>query len=303
MPIASFRAGARSGLVLGAAQLGLADYGIARAAGDTDPSALLAQAEMLGVLMVDAAAAYGACERHIGAYFRSRPGSRLSVTSKLPPDLVIETAASVRDAVAASVERIGRPLAACLIHDSALLPQWDGPLGQGLEQARAEGLTATIGVSVYTPAAFAAALALPVLSHIQAPFNLLDQRLLDSGLLARARAANRTIHLRSIFLQGLLLMRDLPGHMAFAQPVLQRFHDICARFEVSPRSAALAWASARADGCDLVIGCDNAAQLRDNAALLAAPEPDPDLLRALDLLATADERLLNPSLWPYRERP
>ena len=63
---------------------------------------------------------------------------------------------------------------------------------------------------------------------IQLPANILDARFERAGVFEMARQRNKTIYVRSIYLQGLLLLKpeDLPGAMDFAEPVLQRVEEL-----------------------------------------------------------------------------
>ena len=79
------------------------------------------------------------------------------------------------------------------------------------------------------PEQFHFALTIPELRVIQTPFNVLDRRLLESGLLDRALDSGRVIVLRSIYLQGLLLMDadKLSSHMSFAADDVRRWEALC----------------------------------------------------------------------------
>ena len=285
--------------VLGTAQLGMPSYGISRDCSQpTDPFDILYEAESTGISLVDTAASYGDCENIIGAYLKNRPGSQLRIISKLSPNTPLANQNSVRDAVAASAEKVGRKLESFLVHDSTMLYRWDGPLGEGLQRAVQDGLTEKLGVSVYNTREFDTALAIDAMTHIQAPFNVLDRRLLAGERLTVAKRAGRTVQLRSVYLQGLLVMKELSPAMNFARLAWQGFQDVCRKFGVRPHAAAVAWVLDQAAGCSLVMGCDNASQLHENVGLLSAPGVSAECLSALKALPPADEHVINPFLWP-----
>lgn len=291
-------------LALGTVQLGQA-YGVSRAA-DTlpDGAAILAAADAAGITLLDTAAHYGIAEQVIGDYLAAHPASPFRVASKLHPQGDCATVDAVVAQVAASGQRLGRPPAAMLLHNMSLLDSWDGPVGRGLRAARDRGLTAAIGVSVYTPDEFRRALAHPDMAMIQAPLSVIDRRLADQGLLAEAAGRGIEVVLRSTFLQGLLLMAPerLPPHMAFARPAMAAFHAVCQRFAVPPAQACLQAALALAPAARLVIGCHDVAQLADNVAALAHPLPA-GALDALLALPQGAEELINPARWPRPECP
>ncbi len=196
------------------------------------------------------------------------------------------------------VARLGQPLASLMLHDAAQLLAWDHGLGEGLRRCVAEGLAETVGASIYTPEQFRAALAIPELTMIQAPFNVLDRRLLEGDLLGRAIASGRVIVLRSLFLQGLLLMDEasVAQKLSFAAPALAQWRALCSG-TASPRIAAVAWARQAAAGALFVIGCERPEQVTANVELLTQSRIPADLAGAIAALPGVEERLINPSLW------
>jgi len=70
------------------------------------------------------------------------------------------------------------------------------------------GLLKEIGASVYTPNEAITYLKIRKIKHLQIPFNLIDQRWLKSSFLKKlSLRPDIKIHVRSIFLQGLLLRK------------------------------------------------------------------------------------------------
>jgi len=197
-------------LCLGTAQFGLA-YGITNADGQVPEDAvapLLLQAQEAGISWLDTAQAYGNAEAVLGRQLPAAHGFRL--VSKLPAQPQPEFSAKDVDAweqtFRASCQRLGVcGLDALLLHAPADLAK---PGGQHLEvwllSLRERGVVQRIGLSIYAaedldrvnPA---------LLDLVQLPLSLYDQRLLQSGTLARLRAGGTAIHARSLFLQGLLL--------------------------------------------------------------------------------------------------
>ncbi len=294
-----------SRLALGTVQLGM-NYGIANRTGRPERGAahaLLRKAWDHGIRVLDTAQAYGDAETVIGSFLAAAPGCDFQVVSKLPPGIDVNNADAIVAAVRISVTRIGRPLAAMLLHDEKMLDRWHDGLGEGLLRAIDEGLCATAGVSIYRPERFAQALDMPTITVIQAPFNALDRRLLDSGLLTRAAKRGRAVFLRGAFLQGLLTMTPeaLPSHMAFAVGTLRRWHMACRDADLAPDEAALSFAMARAPEAQIVIGCETRAQLDRNLAI-ASNMPSDDALALLDSVPPGDAMVVNPSLWPAAER-
>jgi len=197
-------------LCLGTAQFGLA-YGITNTNGQVTEAIvaqLLAQAAEAGVRWLDTAQAYGNAETVVGRQLPAAHDFRL--ISKLPaqPQHVfsVQDAAIWEQAFQTSCQRLGvRGLDALLLHAPGDLAK---PGAQHLETwllgLRERGLVQRIGVSIYA-AEDLDGLNPELLDLVQLPLSLYDQRLLQSGTLARLRAHGTVIHARSLYLQGLLL--------------------------------------------------------------------------------------------------
>ncbi|MGH6661894.1 MAG: aldo/keto reductase, partial [Rhodospirillales bacterium] len=134
---------------------------------------------------------------------------------------------------------------------------------------------------------------------IQAPFNVLDRRLRDEGLLRRAAEAGKRVFLRSVYLQGLLLMPPdaLSPAMAFAAPTVERWRALCAAHGLSPLAAALGFVRAQAPDAWIVVGCESANQIDDNAAAARAEAPPAAFMAAVESLRADDPRLIDPRAW------
>jgi aryl-alcohol dehydrogenase-like predicted oxidoreductase len=196
-------------LALGTAQFGM-PYGIKNVDGQVkleSVSRILTLARCAGIEMLDTAIAYGDAEAVLGSI---GIGS-WKVVTKIPPvpSGVSDFSGWIERQVTGSLDRLGiNRLHGLLLHAPG---QLRGGLAKsslnGLKRIASEGLADRVGVSIQSPADD-----LPiVLRHmtpgiIQAPFNLLDDRLLSQGWGAQLQALGCEVHTRSVFLQGLLLL-------------------------------------------------------------------------------------------------
>jgi aryl-alcohol dehydrogenase-like predicted oxidoreductase len=160
---------------------------------------------------------------------------------------------------------------------------------------KARGLVRKIGVSIYDPCELDRLCASFAFDLVQAPFNLLDRRLIASGWLARLADQGTELHVRSIFLQGLLLMPRERRPPAFARwdALWRVFHTWLDEAGVTPLQACLRDALSHDGISRVVVGVDSRTQLTeilDAAGGEAPPVPD--------ALETADTDLLNPAQWP-----
>jgi len=288
-------------LVLGTAQLGMA-YGVANAGGPPDrknADEILAAAWAGGIRILDTAQAYGDSEAVIGRFLQGHPECRFDVITKLSPDVDISDQDSIETAVGASRERLGRPLAGLMLHRFGQLKAWDGVLGKTLNALKSNGDIGCLGVSVYRPEEFRKALDYPEIDWIQAPFNAFDRRLKKQDLLEQAASRGKLIFLRSVFLQGLLLLAPdmLPTRMAFASGAIENWQALCKRHVTSQQRAALGFVLATAPNARIVIGCDSRLQVEANIETALMNPPGAKFMTDVNGL-TEDPALIDPSAWP-----
>lgn len=288
-------------LGLGAAQFGL-DYGVSNPRGrvpEDEVRLILDTAAANQVGLVDTAPAYGDSERILGQSWPFPSPFRV-VTKTLPMSEGIER---VITRARRSLEKMGLSRGhAILIHSAEDLLGPDGQaLWNRLQELKDEGVFQKIGVSCYgtdEPVHLARRFR-PDL--IQLPCSLLDQRPSRDGTMRALADIGVEIHLRSIFLQGLLFLdRDqLPPALAEAGPRLSRIRRHLAEAGCDPLRAALAYAQTRAEASAVIIGVTSAAELRAILAASAAPVPELDWSQ----LALDHPMALDPRRWNETPRP
>jgi aryl-alcohol dehydrogenase-like predicted oxidoreductase len=288
-------------LVLGTAQLGM-HYGIANRTGQPDQGLandILNTAWENGVRTLDTAQAYGNSEEIIGGFLKANPQCPFKIITKLTPDIGLATPEAIQATVNSSLQRLGVAPSGLLLHSGSLLEAWNGPLGETLSNIKRRGEIGEIGVSVYEPEEFKLAMEIPEITMIQAPFNVLDRRLIDGGLLKRAVELKKKVFLRSVYLQGLLLLTptDLPPAMTFATKPIERWRKICEKYALSSIQASLQFVRAAAPYTQIVIGCETAKQLREVVQYINGPGLNSDMLADIAALPLSPSRLLNPSQW------
>lgn len=196
-----------SQLVLGTVQFGL-DYGITNTAGeiaDDTVVGMLKFAQSNGIHIFDTAADYGNSQLRLGqlAPVNSTPGYVTKFS--LPADGSEPTKANIfQDSIdLLQVER----LYGVLFHKLTDLsdPRF-APSVNILRSARDSGLISRIGVSIYNLEDLKLALKVfPDLDLLQLPANILDLNLLESDEVLQLKENGVEVHVRSVFLQGLLL--------------------------------------------------------------------------------------------------
>lgn len=272
-----------SRLALGTVQFGLA-YGVANAAGQVpapEVARILDAARAAGIDTLDTAQGYGTAETVLGA--AGIDGFR--VIGKIGRvDNPGELAARVRASLGRL--RIAR-FAGLLLHDPDQMHDLPGLAG-ALDAIRDAGLAQAVGWSVYDPDQTARLLAIARPDLVQLPLCALDGRW--GAMLDRLARLGVRVHLRSAYLQGLLLMPQPPAWTTPWAGLLTGWRDWVAAQGTTPARAALALALAQPVD-RVVIGVDSTAQLAEVLDLPALP-PLPDHLK------TTDPALLDPRHWP-----
>ena len=283
-------------LALGTAQFGL-DYGIANQGGRVsleEGRTILAEAGRSGIDTLDTAIAYGESERVLGQI--GVGGFR--VVSKLPkmPDDERDVEGWVERQVTGSLSRLGiMKLYGLLLHYPAQLHEKNGrDLCLALRSAKEKGLVEKTGVSIYAPDELEELLASCDADLIQAPLNILDQRLISSGWLRRLQSMGVEVHVRSIFLQGLLLMPSVQRPVKFSawKDLWLAWDAWLAETGMSGLEACVRFALNQPGVERVVTGVDSHAHLQQIMAL-----PHGSLGAVPDFAAYCDERLITPSCW------
>jgi len=294
-------------LTLGTAQLGQ-PYGIANRTGQPDETtagAVLDLAWRLGVRYIDTAQAYGESEAIIGRFLQGSAepnGTEMRVVTKLHPDADVTRAGEIHELLEGSWERLGRrPVWGVLLHREDLLDHWDSHLGATLLEWRTQGRIQHLGVSVHSVEGMARAIETPDIEIIQAPLSPFDRRMRSEGLLADAQAAGKKLFVRSVFLQGLIVLE--PGEAARRLPLaagaVMRLAAFCGQHRIDRRRFAIGYVRYLAPKALLVIGSETPVQIKDNCAIVAEARDDSRLYEQWDDAWSSDDPVLvNPSLWP-----
>lgn len=292
-----------SRLILGTAQLGM-PYGVANRIGQPDVLAaesIVATAWQGGIREFDTAQAYGESERVLGSALNSLGiAADAKVISKLHPEIDHRDSGSLQLALEESLTRLGIPkLFGMMLHSEDLLDLWDKGLGEVLQKFVDKGLVEQIGVSVYSPQKAVRALKIDGIAMVQIPGNLLDRRFEKKGVFQEAGRYGKQIYLRSVFLQGLLLMNvgDLPNSLRFAIPVLENLADFSRRTSLTLKQLALGFVRTAYPTQKVIFGCETAQQVKENLELWAEELPAQLIASVQREFHNIPVGILNPSLW------
>jgi len=296
----------QSRMTLGGAQLGMR-YGITNEAGmpsQDDVNRLVHAAIDHGVTHIDTAQLYGESEARIGAALRGGGRARVQVVTKLRPMVAHdsrECEAEVETCVHESIKALGGGcLDALLLHRADMRTATGGAVWNTLLRLRDRGMVRRLGVSVQNRAEFDRMASDPDVQIIQLPFNLLDRRWEHLAPLRSELA----IHVRSVFLQGLLADTSslkwprVPGvDAASVIAVLQKLAADLDRRNIADLAVAFVRAQGWVDS--LVIGVEAPWQLQQNLELFArTPLDDVGVATVRSRLPAFPDRLTDPAQWP-----
>jgi aryl-alcohol dehydrogenase-like predicted oxidoreductase len=281
-------------IVLGGAQLGL-PYGILNG-GETlsreEVARILDTAAGHWIDSIDTAIAYGQSEQIIGETSQNR----FKIISKLPP-LPLDVS-NVFEWVLAQVEAsLSRlkctSLDALLLHRPQDLTEAHGAeLFAAISSLKIEKTIQRFGVSIYTPDELNGIIGTFDIDVVQAPLNVFDRRIL--GVIGQLSALNIEVHVRSVFLQGVLIAKpeDRPQRFNQWSEHFAMFDEWVNSSGMSAMACCLGFALQQPGIAKLVIGTTSATSLAE--IMTSIPNSH---LEVPAHLQSSIEQLIDPRVW------
>jgi aryl-alcohol dehydrogenase-like predicted oxidoreductase len=281
-------------IVLGGAQLGL-PYGILNG-GETlsreEVARIFDTAVDHGIDSIDTAIAYGHSESIIGEISQNR----FKIISKLPPLPVDISNVSewVYSQVQGSLSRLKcTSLDALLLHRPQDLTGAQGvELYAAIESLMAEKMIHRFGVSIYSPDDLEGIIDTFEIHVVQAPLNVFDRRIL--GVTDQLSALNIEVHVRSVFLQGVLIAspQDRPHRFEPWSEHFALFDEWVRSSGVSAMACCTGFALQQPGIAKLVIGTTSAESLDE--IMNSIPN---SVLEVPTHLQSSVEQLIDPRFW------
>jgi aryl-alcohol dehydrogenase-like predicted oxidoreductase len=286
-------------LGLGTAQFGL-PYGVMTGRAqvvDEDVSAILECAVEAGIRVMDTAVAYGQGQEKLGSYLgRNASRQDLRIVTKTAPNLRQhkDVGEKLLSDLQTSLKCLKQnKIYALLVHDVGdILEKSDRhAIVCALEAAKESGLVSKIGFSAYDGPDIETVLTDWIPDLIQLPVNILDQRLVRDGSVDRLKQLGIEIHLRSAFLQGVVLASPstLPDFLAPLAPILSQLREIG-----DPLELALAYLRTQTAADVVIVGAHQEIQLRQITRAWEQPTHECDFGK----FQIDDIELVDPRRWP-----
>lgn len=265
MKYVNFKGDALSKLSLGTVQFGM-DYGVTNQKGQptqNEVNKIVEYVTSQGINCFDTAQAYGTSEEVLGKALHRNE----FIVSKIKSDVFNQ---GFEQSIKSSLKRLDvESLYSLLLHDMKIFYKDYALLEEKVDLEKAQGHFKHFGVSIYSKEDFDMAINSDFVDIIQLPFNLFDQRAIAEKWFERAKEKNKLVFIRSVFLQGLLLMgvEDVPSKLSAAIEYINQLDLVCKKYSMTRLEICLAFVEALAQDSILLFGCDSINQAQANLNL------------------------------------
>lgn len=286
-------------LALGTVQFGCA-YGVANTSGrmnSEEAALILSRAAEFGVDTLDTAVVYGDSEKRLGEI----GVSSWRLVTKLPqiPPHCADVEAWVNDVFKGSLARLGvdRVYGLHMHHPADLFGVFGEQLFSVIKDLKCNGYVEKIGVSIYEPKELERIWENCRFDMVQAPFSVVDRRLDSSGWLTKLKKDGVEVHVRSVFLQGLLLMTraQMPVYFSRWKCLWTNWERWLKEQHLTPLEACLGFVYSKEEIDRIVVGVDNLRHLDE--ILRSAKKLD---IEFPPFLVCNEPDLVCPSQWPVK---
>jgi aryl-alcohol dehydrogenase-like predicted oxidoreductase len=290
-------------LVLGTVQLGI-PYGISNRSGQPDISSAIAIVETAwrgGIHQFDTAQGYGDSEKVLGkALYDVGVSNQAKIISKLDPSIDYTDNESVKRSIYQSLNNLKIScLHGLLLHREEIIDYFNEGIIDTLNKFVNQGVIKNIGISVYSPHRAIQAMKYETIKLIQLPANVLDNRFWKYGVFDFAEQNNKIVYIRSIFLQGLILLdaSELPEKMKFAQGVIEDLDVFCHKNGISRKALAISYIKYKYPKSYVLFGAEAIKQVEDNIVNWEH-KIGKELMNMIDeRYCNVEEAIINPLLW------
>ncbi len=281
-------------LALGTVQFGI-PYGLA---GRSEPvpeyevRAILEYAFSAGIRILDTAAAYGTIERRLRRLTGNNPFRIVTKLPAMPQPATVEQAKQwAITQLNSAMDNLGDRLDTVMFHRADDLLETHGMDVWHICSEWAAKHDVRLGASCYDPQTLTNIRSLLSVEVAQLPSNALDQRLRTH---AHDNSGGVELHVRSAFLQGLLLMDEASAtrRVPAAHSAITRWHTWLRQNSMEALPAALGLVKSLKGVHCCVVGVDRLNQLEELTGAWASTPP----LEAPEL-ASVDPSIIDPRNW------
>ncbi len=152
-----------------------------------------------------------------------------------------------------------------LLHNAnSLLSKNGDEIYRSINNMKTSAITNKIGISIYDFNTLGKILEKFKFDLIQAPLNILDQRLIKTGWLRKLKKRKMKVHARSIFLQGMLLLKhnQLPKKLKKLNENCLKWENWLKKNKLNPLQVCLSFVLNQRQLDGIVVGYNNTNQLK-----------------------------------------
>jgi len=257
---------------------------------------ILSYAHAKKIDLLDTAPSYGNSEQVLGKVTEDRFKIVTKTRHFESLEISISDSNKVKEDFIQSLDKLNqKKVYGILIHNANdLLKPGSKKLFNKLEELKLEKKVLKIGVSIYDHRQLQSIIENYDIDIVQLPFNIIDKRLIDTGILLRLKSKNIEVHARSIFLQGLLLMSKEQRSEKFKSwnILWDIWHEWLNDNKITALEAAIRYVISVQEVSKVLVGVYSTKQLKEivKAADGILPNIPPEI-------TTSDVNLLNPSNW------
>jgi len=294
---------------MGTVQFGM-DYGVQgfKKTDQNDVYKILEYAIENGVTTFDTASIYGGAEKILGDFISASKEVSIKVITKLNGTCLQgvkrkEYKNVIFKEVSKSCTTLNlNKLDGYLLHNTNHL--YECEILAALSELKKDGYINHVGVSVYSPEEALGAANNAAIDYIQVPYNALDHRLEKNRFFEKAAKNGKTVFVRSVFLQGLLMMRPetIPHYITSAQNSVEHFQKICGEEGYDSIEGSLAYVKNNKKIDYLIFGVNTLDQTKeivekyDNIDSIS----ESFVAKIRKTFNGMDEKIVNPALWNKR---
>ncbi|MCW7503701.1 aldo/keto reductase [Leptospira paudalimensis] len=288
-------------LTLGTVQFGL-NYGVSNSVGKVNPKeveSILDFAYENGISELDTAVAYGDSEIILGKLINAR----FKVSTKLPK-LDLENHKNVREwtksQIESSLERLNlSQIETLFLHDVSILFSPNAiEVYETIQDFVSKGIIRKFGLSIYSHHDLEKIPSYVEYNRIQCPINVFDRSLESSGWMDSLHLKGIEIQARSIFLQGILLMKKetRPKYFSKWSGLFEKWDKAIEKNQISPALFCILFIKSLTKVSNVVFGVESKSQLSE----IISHFNETRTLQFMDELSSYDEDLIYPFRWQLK---
>ena len=284
-------------IVIGTANFGM-DYGIGnnqKKLSDSDILDIINTSKKIGVDTIDTAISYGNSLNRLGKFGIDN----FKIITKFPkiPDDEKKQTNWFNKQIENTLKQLNvNNLEAILLHyPKDIIENKNSELINFLLNLKNEGVINKIGVSVYEKNELEEILKIFKPEIIQCPINIFDNRLLEQNYLENISNKGIEIHIRSIFLQGLLLFKieEMPKEFLKFNNLWDEWHNWLKIMKLNPVEACIRYTNSLKCIDKIVVGINSAYHLKQIIKYMRKSKLD----KKPDWQNSISKDLIDPRLW------